>query len=128
MPLGASPKDYDFVVDNDEDMERFESLFLRKSFVLGKKPIQTRRLVAGEISLDINRYHGTIGDDLRRRDFTINAIAYDLKRDIILDPMNGLSDLEARDYPLPGRAGHKRRPPENAEGRPPLCDPRWFWS
>lgn len=39
---------------------------------------------------------GTIQEDLRRRDFTVNAIALSLNRasrGLLLDPMNGLADL-----------------------------------
>lgn len=32
--------------------------------------------------------------DLARRDFTINALAYDIKKKIILDPYHGLADLK----------------------------------
>jgi tRNA nucleotidyltransferase/poly(A) polymerase len=42
----------------------------------------------------------TIQDDLRRRDFTINAIALSLaraSRGLLLDPMNGLADLHSRE-------------------------------
>jgi len=42
----------------------------------------------------------TIHDDLRRRDFTINAIALSLNRasrGLMIDPMNGVSDLEHRE-------------------------------
>lgn len=34
--------------------------------------------------------------DLARRDFTINAIAYDPEQDRLIDPFGGLSDLKAR--------------------------------
>lgn len=37
----------------------------------------------------------TIKEDLSRRDFTINAMAYDLKRGNLIDPFNGLNDLYA---------------------------------
>jgi tRNA nucleotidyltransferase/poly(A) polymerase len=35
----------------------------------------------------------TIKEDLSRRDFTINAMAFDLKRGALIDPHNGLRDL-----------------------------------
>ena len=37
-----------------------------------------------------------IVDDLARRDFTINAMAWDFQQDLLLDPFGGLDDLEAR--------------------------------
>lgn len=36
---------------------------------------------------------GTLLDDLRRRDFTVNAIAYDEQADEYIDPHNGRDDL-----------------------------------
>lgn len=39
--------------------------------------------------------HGvTIYEDLSRRDFTMNAIAYDIENDIFLDPFGGVKDIE----------------------------------
>ena len=37
-----------------------------------------------------------IKDDLARRDFTINAIAYDVLDDRLIDPFGGVADLETR--------------------------------
>jgi tRNA nucleotidyltransferase (CCA-adding enzyme) len=37
-----------------------------------------------------------IKDDLARRDFTINAIAYDVLDDRLIDPFGGLADLKAK--------------------------------
>ncbi len=37
-----------------------------------------------------------IKDDLARRDFTINAIAYDPLADVLIDPFDGVRDLHAR--------------------------------
>ena len=39
---------------------------------------------------------GQIEEDLRARDFTINAIAFDLRTQTILDPLNGASDIRAK--------------------------------
>jgi tRNA nucleotidyltransferase (CCA-adding enzyme) len=37
-----------------------------------------------------------IKDDLARRDFTVNAVAYDVLEDRLIDPFSGLDDLKAR--------------------------------
>ncbi len=37
-----------------------------------------------------------INEDLSRRDFTINAIAYDCENDVIIDPFGGAEDIERR--------------------------------
>ncbi|MEQ1665605.1 MAG: CCA tRNA nucleotidyltransferase, partial [Bdellovibrionales bacterium] len=39
---------------------------------------------------------GTVKEDAFRRDFTINALFYDLKKDQVLDYVNGLHDLHTR--------------------------------
>ncbi len=36
-----------------------------------------------------------VEDDLARRDFTVNAMAWDLESDTLIDPLNGRSDLDA---------------------------------
>ncbi len=36
----------------------------------------------------------TIEEDLSRRDFTINAMAWDMKTQLLVDPLNGRSDIE----------------------------------
>jgi len=47
--------------------------------------------------IDFAAYRGAnLEEDLRARDFTINAIAYNLKDDTIIDPTNGGSDIRAR--------------------------------
>lgn len=39
-------------------------------------------------------YEGELIDDLKRRDYTINAIAYDVKQSVLIDPFNGQEDLK----------------------------------
>jgi len=47
---------------------------------------------------------GTIFDDLARRDFTVNAIARELPSGAILDPFDGIKDLEERTLRCVGSA------------------------
>src|SRR5271169_3006684 len=47
--------------------------------------------------LDFAAFRGSdLESDLRGRDFTINAIAFDLRNQTILDPLGGASDLRAK--------------------------------
>ena len=78
------------------DLRIFEAAFDCSSFLLGKKPVQTHRLVNGETAIDITILEGSIEKDLLRRDFTINAMAYDIEKDSVLDPLDGLKDIERR--------------------------------
>jgi len=41
-------------------------------------------------------YRLLIEDDLSRRDFTMNAIAYDIHRKVFVDPFGGMQDIEKR--------------------------------
>lgn len=41
-------------------------------------------------------YSTNLADDLKRRDFTVNAMAWDPRQESIEDPYNGLDDLERR--------------------------------
>jgi putative nucleotidyltransferase with HDIG domain len=45
---------------------------------------------------DSVEYTDDIGSDLSRRDFTINAIAYDPLQGVLVDPFNGINDIEHR--------------------------------
>lgn len=49
------------------------------------------------IFLDFAAYRGAnLEEDLRARDFTINAIAYNLRDNTIIDPMDGANDIRAK--------------------------------
>lgn len=50
-----------------------------------------------QVFLDFAAYRGaTLSADLCARDFTVNALAYDLKTDEIIDPLAGRADLAAK--------------------------------
>ena len=55
--------------------------------------------------VDVTRFRGpTLRDDLARRDFTLNAVAWDPRTRAAVDPFGGLADLAARRLVAVGRA------------------------
>ena len=54
-------------------------------------------------------FGASLDDDLARRDFTINAIAYHARRQVLHDPFGGRRDLEARVVRAVGDAGARMR-------------------
>ncbi len=55
------------------------------------------RVVFEQGTVDFAQQEGdTIEQDLRRRDFTINAISYNFYQQKLLDPLNGLEDLATK--------------------------------
>ncbi len=53
------------------------------------------RIIFNDISIDIaNRISPTIEGDLKNRDFSINAIAFLFDKNCLLDPLNGIKDIE----------------------------------
>jgi len=93
LALRKTPKDFDFVLSEYDDLKILEKIFKAPAFLIGKKPIQTFRIIEKETSMDITFLQNTIDEDLKRRDFTMNAIAYDFKRQEIIDPLAGIKDI-----------------------------------
>jgi tRNA nucleotidyltransferase/poly(A) polymerase len=52
--------------------------------------------VTGERSVDFTALHGSLDEDLARRDFTANAVAVALADGAVSDPHAGIADVEAR--------------------------------
>jgi tRNA nucleotidyltransferase/poly(A) polymerase len=94
--LNKNPKDYDFALTQRQDLRVFENTFGARSFLLGKKPIQTYRIVSRDISLDMSVLDGPIEDDLARRDFTMNALAFDVTEHKLIDSLKGIDDIKTR--------------------------------
>jgi len=65
-----------------------------KLIILDKKR-EVVRIILNDISIDIaNQVSCTIEGDLRARDFSINSIAFLFDKKCLVDPLNGLKDLE----------------------------------
>ncbi|MEO0250882.1 MAG: CCA tRNA nucleotidyltransferase, partial [candidate division WOR-3 bacterium] len=94
--LGRKVNDYDLVVSN---VNSFLKDFRRENpgitiFPLSEEDKEYRCVLREGIWIDVTELKGnTIEEDLRKRDFTINAIAYDLKNKMIIDPLGGIEDL-----------------------------------
>ena len=94
--LDRTPTDYDIAVTGNP--EQFAKKIIAQSggrlVRLGKPGRMITRVISGDIVFDITSLNGTsIQDNLNQRDFTINAIAYDLCSERIIDCLDGLRDL-----------------------------------
>lgn len=103
--LGRTPGDWDVLTDARP--QRVQELFAGA----GVEDRDFGRVLVGETDVMTMRCDGVYRDgrrpssvtfcadieaDLARRDFTINALAYDPSQDRIIDPYGGLSDLRLR--------------------------------
>jgi tRNA nucleotidyltransferase (CCA-adding enzyme) len=68
---------------------------VRGTVVKFKKGDMIRIALKNGLTFDFSRLPGTLEEDLARRDFTINAIAWSPEKGII-DPYNGLKDIEQK--------------------------------
>jgi tRNA nucleotidyltransferase (CCA-adding enzyme) len=109
LMLGAAVKDWDFATDLPP--ERVRSLFphavdvgIRFGTILvietdGSYEVTTFRRDGAYSDArhpDTVAFTSSLEEDLARRDFTVNAMAYDLKDDRLVDPHAGRSDLSHR--------------------------------
>ncbi len=88
--------DLDFVLPSDGvNVARKIAKYHQAGFVLLDAQRQIARVVFPDATVDIAKQIGdSLDTDLSRRDFTINAIAYNIHTQEIIDPLNGGSDLE----------------------------------
>jgi tRNA nucleotidyltransferase (CCA-adding enzyme) len=90
--------DLDLVISTQAvDLARKLATEYRVGFVLLDAERQIARVVFPGMTVDIAQQDGdTIAKDLARRDYTLNAIAYDLQTQQTIDPFNGTQDIQAR--------------------------------
>ena len=97
--LGRAPADYDIAVEgNPEEFAKKTAANTAGHMVeLGKADQRIFRVVFGPHIFDIAAINGVdIKEDLKKRDFTINAMAYALSSGEIIDCRGGLQDLVDR--------------------------------
>lgn len=94
--------DFDFAVpSNGISLARTVANALKADFMVLDGERDTGRVIiiddGAYTYLDFAAYRGpTLDDDLRDRDFTINAIALNMRDITIIDPLNGASDIRAK--------------------------------
>ena len=104
MILNRLSRDFDFAVPaGGISLARRVARALDANFMILDEERDTGRVIVideddSRTYLDFATYRGgdKLEDDLRARDFTINAIAYDLKNNSLIDPLNGADDIRAR--------------------------------
>jgi len=104
MLLKRVSHDLDFALpSNGVSLARRVANALNANFMVLDSERDTGRVIVAESDgtrtfMDFATYRGgsTLEADLRARDFTINAIAFDLHTQTLSDPINGASDLRAK--------------------------------
>ncbi|MBE9050214.1 CCA tRNA nucleotidyltransferase [Nostocales cyanobacterium LEGE 11386] len=88
--------DLDFIIPSDAvNVARAIARHYQAGFVLLDAQRQIARVVFPQATADFAQQEGdSLATDLYRRDFTINAIAYNPHTQEIIDPMQGYADLE----------------------------------
>ncbi len=96
LMLGCTPADYDIAVLGEPAVfaQKIGSMISGRVVKLGRPGESLYRIVSDRMTVDISQTKGeTIEADLGRRDFTINAMAYDLSQERFIDPFGGAADL-----------------------------------
>ena len=103
MLLDRVSHDLDFAIPKDAiQIARRIANVLHADFYILDESFDTARVILTADNgtrdiFDFAAFRGSdLDSDLRGRDFTINAIAFDLSNQAILDPLGGASDLRAK--------------------------------
>lgn len=111
--LGITPKDFD--VATDARPEQIKPLF-RRAFIIGRR-FRLVHVMLGQETIEVSTFRaadaasaekdqhgrvlrdnvfGSIEEDAKRRDFTVNALYYDPATEEVIDFHGGLGDLKKR--------------------------------
>ncbi len=90
--------DIDLVVPvNAVELARGISRDYQAGFVMLDAERSIARLVFNDMTVDFaQQMGGSLAADLHRRDYRMNAIAYHIKEQRLIDPLNGHGDLQAK--------------------------------
>ncbi|HEX12927.1 MAG TPA: CCA tRNA nucleotidyltransferase [Desulfurella acetivorans] len=96
--LNKRPIDFDFLVSSKIDKIAAEfSQVTNTKYILFEKKIRVFRYVFNDCIVDLLEFDfNDLDSELKRRDFTINAIAFDLDTKSIIDPTKGIGDIKNR--------------------------------
>ncbi|MCJ7624097.1 MAG: hypothetical protein MUO76_11385, partial [Anaerolineaceae bacterium] len=100
---GKTTHDLDFISDKDirstarQIANRLNGAFYMLDDIRNTARVIVHRPEKKPINLDFaTMQHGGIEADLRSRDFTINAMAFDLETQQMIDPLHGVKDLHQK--------------------------------
>jgi len=96
---GRRPADFDLAVDGD--IRRIAGQIAANTggtvVDLGKKGFEVLRVASPEVMIDLSPLDGPgIEVDLARRDFTVNAMAWNIRSRRLVDCTGGLADMQQR--------------------------------
>lgn len=123
--IGREPKDWD--VTTNADPEQIQGLFVKTFYendygtvgvvnedvnhetlkVVEVTPFRIEGKYTDHRHPDSVKFSKNIEDDLKRRDFTINAIAYDINKGQIIDLYKGQEDIKDKVIRTVGEAGDR---------------------
>ncbi|MFQ3547569.1 MAG: polynucleotide adenylyltransferase PcnB [Termitinemataceae bacterium] len=101
--VGKKPKDFDIVTNATP--ARIKRIF-RNSRIIGRR-FRLVHVYIGDIIFEVSTFrsivegsngnvYGSIDEDVFRRDFTLNALFYDPREEVIVDYVGGMRDIKKR--------------------------------
>lgn len=111
--IGRTPSDYDIAVLGfpEKYASDLSSRISGHVVKIGKQNQMIYRVISEKNIFDVSAVSGkTIEDDLSNRDFTLNAIGYDLCSKMIIDPLGGRKDLSEKKIRMVSKEVFKNDP------------------